>query len=203
MKIIKRTFITGLFTLLPLVVTLYILYWMVSSLDSLLQEAITALLGIYIPGLGFVSIIAVIFLTGLFASNILGKWFIKRGESIINRLPLVKTIYSSLSDIQKTFTNNPTKRFSQVALIDFPVKGTRSMGFIASEDVSIQGTHKVSVFVPTAPNPTNGFLLFLDEADVEVIDIPVDTAIKMIISMGSYQPEVLTQPQPISAGRKS
>lgn len=189
---IRKTFVTGLFTLLPLVITLYILYWMVSSLDSLLQEVITSLLGLYIPGLGFITIVVIIFLAGVFASNVLGKWFINKGERVINRLPLVKTIYSSLSDIQKTFTNNPSKRFSQVALIDFPVKGTRSMGFIASEDVLIQGSHKVSVFVPTAPNPTNGFLLFLDADDVQKISIPVDTAIKMIISMGSYQPEVLT-----------
>ncbi len=192
MKSIKKTFITGLLSLLPLGITLYFLYWLVSSLDSLLREIILSFTDFYIPGLGFVTAVVVVFLAGLLASNVLGKWFIRQTEKILSRVPIVNTIYGSVSDIQKTFADNPSKRFSKVVLIDYPLKGTKSMGFIASEEVVIKGKHWVSVFVPTTPNPTNGFLLFLDQEEIEIIDIPVDSAIKMIISMGTYLPEAVT-----------
>jgi len=191
-KRIRRIFFTGLFTVLPLALTVYLIYWLISSLDDLLRVAITSLLGFYVPGLGFFSIIILIFLVGLFANNIIGRWLIRQSEKILGRLPIVKNVYGSISDIQKTFTNNPTKQFSQVVLIDYPLEGTKSMGFIAREDVKFNEETKVSVFVPTTPNPTNGFLLFLPRDKVQFLDIRVDVAIKMIVSMGTFQPEEIT-----------
>ncbi len=192
MKQIKKIFLTGLLTLLPLAVTFYLLFWMITGMDSLAKHVITAFTDFYVPGLGFISTVVIIFLVGLFSNNFLGKWFIRQFERVLSRVPIVKTIYGSISDIQKTFTNNPAKRFSQVVLIDYPLKGTKSMGFIASDEVLLNKEKRVSVFVPTTPNPTNGFLLFLDKEDITMLDIPVDTAIKMIISMGTYQPNVMT-----------
>ncbi len=185
-------FLRGLFTLLPLAVTFYLLFWLISSLDSLVKQIILLFTDFYIPGMGFILALVIIFTVGVLASNFLGRWFIKISELILSRVPIVKNIYGSISDIQKTFTNNPKKRFTKVVLIDYPLKGTKSMGFIASDEVLLNDDKRVSVFVPTTPNPTNGFLLFLNKEDIILLDIPVDTAIKMIVSMGTYQPERLT-----------
>ncbi len=192
MKSVKKIFLTGLFTLLPVAVTGYLLYWLFSTLDASLKVVIQSLLGFYVPGLGFISIVIIIFLVGIFASNVMGSWIIRQAERVLNRVPIIKNIYGSVSDIQKTFSNNPSKQFSQVVLIDYPLKGTKSMGFIAREDVMFNGERRVSVFVPTTPNPTNGFLLFFPPDEIEKLDIPVDVAIKMIISMGTYQPKAFT-----------
>ncbi len=192
MKYFRKIFLTGLLSLLPLGITVYLLYWLVSSLDSLLKEIILSFTDFYIPGLGFLSAVLLIFAAGLFASNVLGKWFLRQLEKILSKVPIVNTIYGSVADIQKTFANNPSKRFSKVVLIDYPLKGTKSMGFIASDEVLLNENKKVSVFVPTTPNPTNGFLLFLNHDDIEILDLPVDSAIKMIVSMGTYQPKSVT-----------
>lgn len=191
MKHLRKIFLAGLFTILPLAVTFFLIYWLVSKADAILRTPITSILGTYIPGLGFFTLLAVIFLTGLLTNNLLGRWVMRQIEKILNKLPIIKNLYGSISDIQKTFSDNPSKSFSQVALIDYPLKGTKSMGFIANKEVHMNGELYYSVFVPTAPNPTNGFLLFLKEDEIELLDIPVDVAIKMVISMGTFKPEKL------------
>ena len=192
MKRIKKLFIKGLFTILPLAITFYLIFWLISSLDALVKQIILLFTDFYIPGMGFILALLIILAVGVLANNFLGRWVIRISELVLSKVPIVKNIYGSISDIQKTFTNNPTKRFSQVVLVDYPLKGTKSMGFIASDQVMLNDEERVSVFLPTTPNPTNGFLLFFDKKDIVLLDIPVDTAIKMIVSMGTYQPEKLT-----------
>lgn len=191
MRRIKKLFISGLLAIIPIALTFFLLYYIISSADRILRGPITSLLGTYIPGLGFIALVVIIFLTGLFTSNVIGSWVMRQINTLLSRAPLVKSIYGSLLQILQTFTISKNKSFSKVVILTFPSPNTRSIGFITNEEVHLEGSGYASIFVPTTPNPTNGFLLIVPESDYEVLDIPVDQALKMIVSMGTLLPDHL------------
>ncbi len=191
MKRIRRLFVSGLLAIIPIALTFYLLFWLVSSADNILRIPIESLLGTYFPGMGFFSLIIIIFLVGLFTSNVLGRWVMKLINNSLSKAPLIKNIYGSLLQIMQTFTKGKNKSFSKVVVVNFPNEVTKSVGFITNEEITFSHEELVSIFIPTTPNPSNGFLIMVKKGDYTEVTIPVDQALKMIVSMGTLLPEHL------------
>ncbi|MDX1357681.1 MAG: DUF502 domain-containing protein [Clostridia bacterium] len=182
---IEKWFLSGIAVVLPVAVTVFVLIWLFNLLDGILRNLIDRLFSINIPGLGLLVLIIIIFLVGIFTSNFIGKkitgWF----EKIIGKIPLFKTVYNPVRKIISGLSGEKTESFQQVVLIEFPQEGRKSIGFITNSDFSIDEGENVSVFVPTTPNPTNGFLIIVDKKDVEVLDMSVNEGLNAVVSIGS------------------
>jgi uncharacterized membrane protein len=195
----KNYFITGLLVLVPLVVT----FWLLSTLIQTMDQSLLLLpdswrpekmLGFSIVGLGAVLTIAIVFITGIIATNIFGQQLILLWENLLSRVPVVKSIYSSVKQVSDTIFSDSGNAFRKALLIEFPRKGSWTIAFLTGEpggDVSnhLQGDY-VSVYVPTTPNPTGGYFLMMDKKEVVELDMSVDQALKYIISMGTVAPDI-------------
>lgn len=193
----KKYFITGLLVLVPLFITVWVLKTLVQTLDqSLLLLPVAwrpeALLGVDIPGFGVILTVAIVLATGLVATNIFGQQLIELWEGLLIRVPVVKSIYSSVKQVSDTLFSDSGNAFRQALLIEYPRQGSWTIAFLTGTpggDVAnhLQGEY-VSVYVPTTPNPTSGFFLMLPKAEVIELDMSVDQALKYIISMGTVAP---------------
>jgi len=194
----KRYFITGLLIWIPLAITLLVLNWLVSTMDQSLQLLPDdlrpeTLWGLHIPGFGVVLTFLVVFLTGLFASNFLGKRLVRFWEGVLGRIPVVKSIYYGVKQVSDTVLADTGQAFRKVLLVQYPRNGSWTIAFQTGRpggDVvnHLHGEY-VSVYVPTTPNPTSGFFLIMPRADVVELDMTVDEALKYIISMGVVAPD--------------
>ena len=186
----KKTFVAGLFVLIPLIVTLYIIYVVVASVDIVISPAMKNLSAritgreFYIPGTGLVIFVLIVYLAGVLASNYLGKKLISFGEKILRKIPIVKSIYSSVKDMTEAFSSEKKKAFQETVLTDFPVHGHFVLGFVVNR-THVRGKPFCSVFVPTTPNPTSGYLIMVPEPELIFVDMPVDDALKYIVSIGT------------------
>ena len=193
----KRYFITGLLIWVPLVVTLWVLDFLFSTMDQSLRLLPPdwrpeALFGYHIPGLGAIITLLVVFLTGLFTANIIGQRLVKFWEWLLSRIPVVKTIYSSVKQVSDTLLSSQGQAFRKALLVQYPREGSWIIAFQTGRpggDVTnyLKGEY-VSVYVPTTPNPTSGFFLMVPKNDVIELDMSVDEALKYIISMGVAAP---------------
>jgi uncharacterized membrane protein len=187
-KHIRRIFLTGLLVFLPIVVTFSIVGWLFNKIDSLFREPLETIFGFPLVGIGFVLTILLVFITGIIASNFFGKKFISWAECIIRKIPIVKTIYIAIKQIIDTVFEDRQKAFKSAVLVQYPSKGIYALGFITSEAPSeIQkkcNEDMESIFIPTTPNPTSGMLVMIPEKDIIFLDMPVESAIKLIISGG-------------------
>lgn len=191
MKHLRTFFIAGLIVLLPVILTFWILGRVFIFLDSILGKPITTLIGFQIPGLGLILVIVLIFIVGMVTSNVVGKKIADIVEKIFEQIPILKTVYFPIRDILKNFSNKNSSNFKKVVLVEYPKEGIFSMGFITNEHIEVGGTDKTVVFIPTTPNPTSGFLIYLRKGDYKELDIPVDVALKSIVSLGSVSPNVI------------
>ena len=183
-KKLKRQFLAGILIVVPIGASVLILFWMFNSIDNILQPVINAVLGQNIPGVGFAVTVLLIYLIGLMASNIVGKKLIHWGESLLARLPVFRHLYTGSKQILESFSAPRQTGFMQVVLVEYPRKGLRTLGFITNELPVPSGEKLFNVFIPTAPNPTSGFLEIVREEDMVRTRIPVDEALKMIVSAG-------------------
>ena len=193
----KKYFITGLLVLVPLIITVWVLSTLINTLDQsllLLPEAWRpkAYFGLEIPGLGALLTLLIIFVTGVIATNIFGQQLIVLWESLLSRVPVVKSIYSSVKQVSDTLFSDSGNAFRKAVLVQYPRDGSWTIAFITGVpgvDVSshLQGEY-VSIYVPTTPNPTSGFFLILPKSDVIELEMSVDQALKYIISMGTVVP---------------
>lgn len=193
----KKYFITGLLVLVPLVITIWVLKSLIGVMDQsllLLPEAWHphTFLGRDIPGIGAILTILIVLTTGLIATNFFGMQLIRLWENLLNRLPVVKSIYSSVKQVSDTLFSDSGNAFRKAVLVQFPHAGAWTIAFLTGTpggDVvnHLQGDY-VSVFVPTTPNPTSGYFLMLPKADVIELEMTVDEALKYIISMGVVAP---------------
>jgi uncharacterized membrane protein len=194
----KKYFITGLLIWVPLVITLWVLDFLISTMDQSLrllppEWRPEALFGYHIPGLGVILTLLVVFLTGLFTANILGQRLVKFWEWLLSRIPVVKTIYSGVKQVSDTLFSGQGQAFRKVLLVQYPREGSWIIAFQTGQpggDVAnhLKGEY-VSVYVPTTPNPTSGFFLMMPKSDVIELDMSVDDALKYIISMGVAAPD--------------
>ena len=194
----KKYFITGLLVLAPLFITVWVFFTLIHMMDQsllLLPEAWQPkkIVGFNIPGLGTLLTLVTIFVTGLIATNIFGRQLIVLWESLLARVPFVKTIYSSVKQVSDTLFSDSGNAFRKAVLVQYPRQGSWTIAFITGApggDVvnHLHGDY-VSVYVPTTPNPTSGFFLMMPKADVIELEMSVDEALKYIISMGTVAPK--------------
>jgi uncharacterized membrane protein len=182
---LKKYFITGLLVLIPLWVTFYVLSGLLGMIDSILGDLLSYVIGFRIPGLGIITLVGVILLVGMLSANYLGTQFIRYSDELMQRVPIVRGIYTTVKQIMETFSVK--HNFRGVALIEYPRKGCYSLGFMTGEveghKLGLSGAF-ISVFVPTTPNPTAGFLLMLPKEEVIHLNMTVDEGMKYIISLG-------------------
>jgi uncharacterized membrane protein len=196
----RKYFITGLLILVPLAITLWVLNLIIGTMDQsllLLPERWRpeALFGFYIPGLGTILTLLVIFLTGVAARNIIGKQVVHVWEALLVRIPVVKSIYSSVKQVSDTLFSSSGNAFRKAVLVQYPREGSWTIAFqtgVPGGDVKnhLQGDY-ISIYVPTTPNPTSGFFLMMPRADTIELDMSVDEALKYIVSMGVVAPEYI------------
>jgi len=199
MKHLRTYLVTGLLIWVPLVITLFILTLLVDFMDQTLlllpaNFRPEAVLGFRIPGLGAVLAAAVLLLTGLLVANIVGRKLIDFWESLLRRIPLVRSVYSASKSFAEMVLTNNAQSFKQVMLIEYPRKGIYSMCFQTAGVSSLgeiqerTGEDVICVFVPTTPNPTSGFIMFVPKKDVIILDMAVEDAVKMVVSLGVVVP---------------
>jgi uncharacterized membrane protein len=186
-------FLTGLTTLLPISITVFILYSTFRFIDNLFAWLIERIFGFSIIGLGFLLTISTITLVGLFAKNYLAVQILAYIEKITLKIPIIQVIYSGIKELSNLFTTKGVKNFSEVVTVQFPNEHCTSIGFVTKDGININDENKVSVFIPTTPNPGNGFLIFVEKDQLTYLDIKIEDAIKSIVSMGSITPENITQ----------
>jgi len=183
-KKLRAQFVAGILVIVPIGAAILILAWVFITVDNILQPVVKSLLGHTIPGVGFGITVVLIYLAGVVATNIVGKRLIRYGESLLARVPLFRYIYTGIKQILESFSTPREAGFLQVVLVEFPKKGMRVMGFVTSESCDKSGEKILSVFIPTSPNPTSGYLEIVRENDIIRTNISVDDALKMVLSAG-------------------
>lgn len=194
MRFFKRYFITGLLIWVPLVITIWVIALLIGTLESFVPAFLSpqSLFGVAIPGFGVVLVLLVVWLTGLFAANFIGHAFVERWEQLLGRIPLVRSIYHSVKQVSDTVLAPNGQAFRDAVLVQYPRQGSWTIAFLtgapSGEVADILAGDYVSVYVPTTPNPTSGFFLMMPRADVHMLGMSVDTALKYIVSMGVVAP---------------
>ena len=189
---------TGILVTAPVAITFYMAYKFVVWVDRLVGHLIPPqyspdnYLPFTIPGLGLVILLVALTLIGMFFAGFLGRFFLSLGEWIVFKVPLVSSIYSVLKQIFETFFSSKTQAFSKVVLLEYPRKGIWILGFVSSElKGEIRGQfdrEMLNVFIPTTPNPTSGFLIFVPKEDTIELEMGVEEGIKFVISGGLVEP---------------
>ena len=183
---LRNLFIAGLVILTPVVVTIYVFIFLFLKVDSLLGPLILRLVGLRIPGMGFLAVLVLIFFTGLAARNYLGGKLIGFGEKILTKIPFISRIYVALQQISHAFLAQKRAIFKEAVLVEYPRKGIYAIGFVTSQ---MEDGRMLSIFLPTTPNPTSGYLLFLPREEAIPLQMTIEEALKLVISGGAVAPE--------------
>ena len=212
----KKYLLAGLLVWLPLAITVWVLHsvlgvldgvfgWMLSASQAVLPEAARAPIEMLreIPGLGVIVMIVGLLLTGAFAANMFGQWWLNQGSRLLSKIPIVKSIYSSVKQVSDTLFSSSGNAFREAVLIQYPRAGCWTIAFVTGKPGGEAAQHLhgdyLSVYVPTTPNPTSGFFLMLQRADVIVLQMSVDEALKYVISMGVVAPGAEPLPAAVPA----
>jgi uncharacterized membrane protein len=197
---LKRFFITGLLIWVPLGITYWVISTIVKTLDGIIPPHMTpkALFGLDIPGFGLLAVVLVVLVTGAFGANLLGRRLVDLWEGLLTRIPLVRSIYSSVKQVSDTILAPNGQAFRQAVLVQYPRQGLWTIAFVTgkpSHEIENKlPTDCLSIYVPTTPNPTSGFFLMLPRTEVIPLSIGVDAALKYVVSMGTVPPSA--QPKP-------
>lgn len=190
---LKRYFLTGLLVIIPIWGTVLILKTLFVALDGILGDLLVQLVpSHYVPGLGILALIALVFTAGLFATNIMGRQIVKWWEGLLNRVPLVRGIYSTLKSMMDIVSISDHTSYNRVVLIQFPKNGHYCFAFVTGvtkgEMQDLAQEPLIHVYVPTSPNPTSGYFLLVPEHEVTSVDMSVEEAMKLIVSGGLCSP---------------
>jgi len=197
MSSIRRWLLAGLLVLVPLGITLAVLNWIVATLDQtllILPEAWhpDRLLGFHLPGFGVLLMLGIVLLMGAVASNFLGKKLLMIGNALLRRIPIVRSIYSSVKQVSDTLFSENGNAFRKALLVQWPREGVWTIGFLTGlpggDVVNHLSADYVSVYVPTTPNPTGGYFVMLKRAECVELKMSVDEALTYVISMGVVVP---------------
>ncbi|WP_043462096.1 DUF502 domain-containing protein [Azohydromonas australica] len=208
----KKYIVAGLLVWMPLAVTVWVLLWVLGLMDGVFDWLLIAASAVLplsaqaglddlrkIPFLSVLVMVAGLLLTGVFAANVLGQWWLRQWDRLMGRIPIVKSIYSSVKQVSDTLFSSSGNAFREAVLVQYPRAGSWTIAFVTGRpggEVATQlgGGEHVSLYVPTTPNPTSGFFLMVPRADVVPLQMSVDEALKYIISMG-----VVAPPPPVAA----
>ena len=202
-KALKKYLITGVLVWLPIVVTVWVLTYIINASDQLINlipsrwrpENYTG--GLKIPGLGVIVAVVVLFVTGVFAANVLGRKILEGWDSLLGRIPVVKSIYSSVKKVSESLLSDNGRSFKTPVLVPFPQPDIWTIAFVSGSipgvvQKSLSETETyVSVYVPTTPNPTGGYYIMVKQSDIRELDMSVDDALKYVISLGMVMPDDL------------
>jgi uncharacterized membrane protein len=208
---VKKYLLAGLLVWLPLAVTIWVLTAVLGLLDGVFGWFLTASQAVLpegahaplealrrVPGLGLVVVVVLLLVTGVFAANIVGQWWLQQGSLILRRIPIVKSIYSSVKQVSDTLFSSSGNAFREAVLVQYPREGSWTIAFVTGRPGGEAALHLrgdfLSLYVPTTPNPTSGFFLMVPRTDVIELDMSVDEALKYIISMGVVAPPTLPAP---------
>jgi uncharacterized membrane protein len=193
----KKYLITGLLIWIPLVITLWVLKFIVDALDQTLlllppEFRTENWLGVHVPGMGAVMTLVIVFVTGLATTNLIGARLVHLWHDVLHRIPVVNSIYSSVKQISDTLFSSSGQAFRKALLVQWPHQGMWTIAFLTGKPGGDVVNHLagefVSVYVPTTPNPTGGYFVIVARKDVIELDMSVDEALKYIISMGVVPP---------------
>ena len=197
---LRGYFFAGILVIAPISITVYIAWLFISFID---QKVFSVLPPVYnpetylpfsIPGIGVVLMLVGLTLIGALTAGYLGKVFLRLSERVLNRMPIVRSIYGAAKQIVETVVSNKSSAFREVALVEYPRKGVWTLCFLTGRTIDqigdVAGPRLVNIFVPTTPNPTSGFLLFVPESDIRRLDMTVEEGIKLVISTGIVTPAV-------------
>ena len=201
-KALKKYLITGVLVWLPIAVTIWAMTYIISAADrliSLLPESWQPqhFWGFNIPGLGIVAATVVLFVTGVFAANVLGRRILGAWDSLWGRIPVVKSIYSSVKKVSESLLSDSSRSFKTPVLVPFPQPGIWTIAFVSGhipdklKGSLPQDDDYISVYVPTTPNPTGGYYIMVKKSDVRELEMSVDQALKYVISLGMVMPDDL------------
>ncbi|QLZ69154.1 hypothetical protein FOLKNPGA_01936 [Legionella sp. PC1000] len=194
---LRSYLLAGLVVWLPILITIGVLRFIIDLLDNtvaLIPKAYQPeqLIGHYIPGIGVILSLIILLVTGVIATNYLGQRLVGWGESVLSRIPLVRSIYKTVKQVINAVLSTNSEAFRKVVLIEYPRKGLWTIAFqTGTANTAINNKTKeemISVFIPTTPNPTSGFLIMLPRNDVIELDMSIDEALKFIISLGVMPP---------------
>ncbi len=202
MAALRKWLFTGLLVIVPGVITAWVLTWIVSTLDQTLTILPGAwhpdrLLGFHIPGFGVLLTLAILLIVGAFASNFAGRKLVSLGDSLVTRIPVVRSIYSSVKQVSDTLFSESGNAFRTAVLVQWPRDGVWTVAFStgqpSGEVAGYLRDEFVSVYVPTTPNPTSGYFVLMRKSDCVELDMSIDAALKYIVSMG-----VVAPPDPVA-----
>jgi uncharacterized membrane protein len=184
----RAAFGRGVVLVVPLVITWWILTFLFNAIDGTISPVYDRILGQHIPGLGFLTMLLLIFTLGVLSRNLAGRWLLAGIEGLIGRLPLARTIYGSMKEMMTSFSPSSKGRsFKDVVLVEYPRKGLATIGF-ATNRMTVGGAEPagelVSVYIPNPPNPTSGLLILVPSDAVQVLDISVEQGLKLVLSGG-------------------
>ena len=186
----RRITLAGLFAIVPLALTFYIIKIIIVFLDQL-TAPIMAGIDLEIPGFGLILTLLIIFALGIFVTNVLGRRLFSWGERLISSIPLVKNIYNTLKQITNAFSGaTQTENYQRVIYIQYPRKELWTISFVTSESVDGSGEEYYHVFVPTTPNPTSGVFIIIPKKDAIEADLTVEEGLKAVISGGLLAPKI-------------
>ena len=201
-KALKKYLITGVLVWLPIAVTIWAMSYIISAADKLINLLPESwqpqhFCGFNIPGLGIVAATVVLFVTGVFAANVLGRRILGAWDSLLGRIPVVKSIYSSVKKVSESLLSDSSRSFKTPVLVPFPQPGIWTIAFVSGhipdklKGSLPQDDDYISVYVPTTPNPTGGYYIMVKKSDVRELDMSVDQALKYVISLGMVMPDDL------------
>ena len=201
-KYLKKYLIAGLLFWLPIAVTIWLVGYIIGAADRLnalipQQWQPETYPGFNLPGQGFVIALIVLLATGIFAANVLGRKFLEAWDSLLGRIPIVKSIYSGAKKISESLFSDNSRSFKTPVLVPFPQPDIWTIAFVSgslphrlANSLPEEGEY-VSVYVPTTPNPTGGYYIFVRQSDIRELDMTVDEALKYVISLGMVVPDEL------------
>ena len=205
----KRYLIAGLLVWVPLGITIWVMHFLISTLDQTLLVFPEAwrpdrLMGIRIPGLGVVLAFVILLTTGVVAANLLGQRMIRLWEAVLGRIPFVKSVYSSVKQVSDTLLSDTGNAFRKALLVQFPHENSWTIAFLTGTPAPVVAQHfaeeHVSVYVPTTPNPTSGYFVMVPRSRVRELDMSVEEALKYVVSMGVVMPRGSAVPPPPHLG---
>lgn len=200
MSALRKWLFTGLLVIVPGVITAWVLHWIVSTLDqtlAILPEAWhpDTLLGTHVPGFGVALTLLILLVVGGAASNFAGRKIVKWGDAVVNRIPVVRSIYSSVKQVSDTLFSESGNAFRTAVLVQWPRDGVWTVGFVtgapSGEVAAYLRDEYVSVYVPTTPNPTSGYFVMVRKSECIELEMSIDVALKYIVSMGVVAPPPL------------
>jgi uncharacterized membrane protein len=208
---VKKYLLAGLLVWLPLAVTIWVLHAALGLLDGLFAFLLSASQAMLpasahsplealkrVPGLGVIVMLVGLLITGVFATNIVGQWWLRQGARVLRKIPIVKSIYSSVKQVSDTLFSSSGNAFREAVLVQYPRQGSWTIAFVTGRPGGEAGQHLsgdyLSLYVPTTPNPTSGFFLMVPRVDVIELAMSVDEALKYIISMGVVAPQPPVSP---------